>query len=113
MNESTPIRRAGWLTRRQLIEQVPARWDHVYGPEAPKDKRAIGNQLKALRNPTADQIDQVIGNPTWTTLKCDGCRTIVSAVALIDTTHGEYVNTAICRDCLQHLLNGLTDGPAE
>lgn len=46
-------------------------------------------KLRALKNPTADEIEAIIGIDVWTQVKCDVCHKPQDAVIAIEATNGE------------------------
>ncbi len=58
-----------------VIRAAPARWaDQYKGPHNTADKHAITQKLNALVWPfTKEQVDDIIGNPSWTEISCDEC----------------------------------------
>jgi hypothetical protein len=90
------------VTRQFLVSKVVSRWrDNYYRPMGWYDdnKREIYEQLIALESPTAEDVNHVIGNGSWTSLVCDSCKQQVDEVVSIDVTGGEYA-TYICEACL-------------
>lgn len=99
------------ITKRELIERVAQTWreqyydtnTHRWYDEA---KERIYQRLAELQNPTAEAIDAIIGNGSWTSLRCNACHEDREAIYCFDVTGGEYT-TYICAECLQNALNEL------
>jgi hypothetical protein len=72
------------ITKKDLIRGVANRWRVQYpkGIWDASGKDEIYDQLKALDLSTAteDDIAQIIGNRSWTSIKCDGCGEQVDAI---------------------------------
>jgi len=96
------------ITRKQLIKNVPKRWDEQYPPNtAGTDKVVIGKQLKKLNLETATihDIKNVIGNYSWTSMKCDECGRDdddLDAVIQVSEEPDYESNTAsLCKKCVK------------
>lgn len=88
------------VTTQDLIDGIAERWEFQYWNggwthafAGPKYER-----LKALVNPTAEDILAVTGNDSWTRLTCDECGLEVSSVAVMGESVGESVS--LCSLCL-------------
>jgi hypothetical protein len=98
------------ITKQDIINVAPARWHSAYFiPDSgwaylPKiDTGAVYRRLMALPELTERAINGVIGNGTWTEIRCDSCHKSVESVVNLDVTHGEYT-TYICPNCLRVAL---------
>lgn len=95
---------AGKLTVEQVITNVPRRWRSQYGgrlhlPTWKDPSRTWGDVADKLDSaPDKESIDAIIGNDSWTTLRCDECGKDVDEVAVFDVNGGEYV-LHLCKDC--------------
>lgn len=90
---------------RDVIRGVPDRWDHQYARwDDDSDKKKIGRNLRALDLETAtrDDIAKVIGNSSWTTIKCDDCGTPDLDVAVEVGQEPDYESSTatLCKRCL-------------
>ena len=66
-------------TRTKRAMGAPKAWSKQYENNHNPDKIAITERLNALTpaERTADTIDRIIGNDSWTRLECDCCEAIV------------------------------------
>lgn len=111
--------RARLLTHRQEIATVAERWKDQYfanGRWGGTDGAfAIYKKLKALNitKATPADVTKIIGNETWTMIRCDGCDSYVEkAVQVGATPEYESATTTLCVNCLrdaQQLLRGVRD----
>lgn len=89
----------------QLVEfppgNVAARWRDTYcvnGVWEWDDKLAIYERLVELgESPSVDQVNEVIGNPSWTQCYCCSCESTVRRAVLFHEDDG-YV----CKNCVAH-----------
>jgi len=93
------------------IQEVAQRWRKVYEPFKDKDfkyngksKQQIALELDALdpNTATAKDVEDIIGNTTWTKLRCDECEQEVDAVVEVGEEPTYESSTArLCKGCLQ------------
>lgn len=99
------------IYRAEVIAGAPDRWAHQYeryGRETDKGvKTTLLAALKGTRF-TAEQVDKIIGNETWTELKCDECEQNSEAVVRI--THFDD-DVSLCALCLAHAVTLLPPPP--
>ena len=95
------------FNQRKAIKSVLAKWENQYPVGSTKDKTDITAELRKLdfKTATAEQIDKIIGNGSWTHLFCSECSDygdegvefggssicytcLVSAVAVLKTLRG-------------------------
>lgn len=94
-----------WVdTEKEAIRSAPKRWADQYRNYKDRgdkfDKSPKTEKLLALSEPySAEEINEIIGNDSWTSVRCDECRKQSKAVASFDINAGEYTHS-ICRDCL-------------
>ena len=99
------------ITTRGQIRTVAQRWREAYRAEVEGrkeseyfDKAKAHRQLAALdpETATADQITAIIGNSSWTSLKCDDCDQSVGTVVQLGQEPDYESSTAnVCTDCLR------------
>lgn len=100
------------ITRTQKAVRVEHRWYESYSnstfwdsctPPRNKTKRQIHEDLVALGSfPTADQVDEVIGNKSWTECRCDECgKQAEQVVQLGQDPDYESSTACICLPCLK------------
>jgi len=96
------------ITERDKIKSVPKRWNKQYGVgNHSNDKIVIMNKLNNLdlNTATAKQIDNIIGNKTWTNDTCSECGKYSSPVVMIGQKPDYGSCTVwICVDCLKRIF---------
>ena len=93
-------------TRESRALTAPKRWAEQYknriGDPKWADQCAITVKLSKMRKITADRIQALVGNDSWTRKMCDGCgkndRDIV--VNFPQREYAEY-DTNICETCVR------------
>ena len=98
------------VTRLHLAMQTRIAWAKQYPSHKPdsQDKQEILARLKALGPcPDPNEVDKVIGNDSWTRLKCHECSddTLERVVELGEQWDYESNTAHICIPCLQKALN--------
>lgn len=88
------------LTKQKMIDMVVGRWYESYHENQNwnEDFSLVYQRLVDLKNPTEDQITEVIGNSSWTRLECNFCQKNVNEV-VIQNVYDKPVY--ICRNCLE------------
>ena len=88
-------------TRTKRAMGAPKAWSKQYENNHNPDKIAITERLNALTpaERTADTIDRIIGNDSWTRLECDCCEAIVERGVCATELSG-CSSLLICADCL-------------
>ena len=95
---------------RDIIRAVPDNWDEQYRGTRHKDKREIGKHLRALdlEKATPGDIERVIGNGSWTVMKCDECHQDQTTLVHIGDAPDYDANYArVCPECLQKAVSAL------
>lgn len=97
------------ITQRELIRGVAAKWREQYAPNgkwlsvgAAFDKREVYERLRELDGETvaAEQVDGIIGNGSWTSLRCDDCDVSVGAVVEVGQPPDyESATARLCEAC--------------
>lgn len=116
-------------TQRQLIQAVAKRWRQQYQPFKPdailhggKTKQEIADALDKLDGDTAtaEDVNAIIGNDSWTDLKCDECKEYVTATIEVgDEPDYESHTAELCLNCAEKaaaLIRGMrvqSDGEGE
>lgn len=93
-------------TTRMLIRDVAAKWDRQYsgGRNYAPDKRAIYERLRLLDGETAtpEDVREIIGNDSWTSLQCGGCSKYVGALVIVgDEPDYESSTAYLCYACVK------------
>jgi hypothetical protein len=97
------------ITQDEVVSGVSKRWDDQYGDSYYKndpEKQDIGLKLRSLKNPSASQINKIIGNGSWTRLECDCCEEPRQQVVHISSVYRDGLN--VCRKCLKRAMEKLT-----
>lgn len=90
-------------TTRSEILNVVQRWVEQY-PTSNEAKTARLRQLD-LETATATDVAAIIGNDTWTSLKCDECQADVSCVIEIgEPPDYESHTVEVCVACLSKAM---------
>jgi hypothetical protein len=106
------------ITKRKLIEEILIRWKHQY-PE-----NCFNSTHKCVNNKTSDEIYDslktidlkiatpkdiydIIGNYSWTSLRCDICSKDKEIV--ICFSYGNEYTIYICKDCVEYMKEILND----
>jgi hypothetical protein len=93
------------ITQKGLVCGVAERWrqsypaNHGYGP----DKDRIWHALKALdkNKATPADVEQIIGNDSWTSLKCDECGNESEIVVRVgEEPDYESATASLCPACI-------------
>lgn len=96
------------LTTHKLAAQASARWLRQYKihggynwkSPAGKSGEEVYNQLLALGpNPDPLQVNEIIGNDSWTRLTCCQCDNSVDAVIVFNDGDDNTCN--VCIDCIK------------
>lgn len=93
------------IKRSDIVAGVPARWErtyknHVDRPGPYGNKQGIMAKLLALEPGfTAETVNAIIGNTSWTELRCNEC---VEDAPYLVAVGKELVHPAdVCIDCLK------------
>jgi hypothetical protein len=99
-------------TTRSQIRGVAKAWREQYGT----DKADIAKRLDALGpDASAKEVENIIGNNTWTELNCDECGRDMSAVVRIgDPSDDDYErrDVDLCEECLRKALDLISPPPS-
>ena len=85
------------------LRGVADRWRAMYKRTKNQDSIEIGNRLAELKNPTAEQVDTIVGNKSWAHHSCSSCYTYVDSAI----SFGEDETVTICGPCLDGALKAL------
>ncbi len=94
-------------TQRQLIQAVAKRWREQYQPfsdKDPMDKRGIADKLDALDGnaASAEDVNAIIGNQSWTRLACDECKEDTTLTVQVgDEPDYESHTAELCLECAE------------
>lgn len=101
------------ITRKQRAADAARAWKHAYFSGGNWERVLRGcacdthKRLVALGDsPTPEEVDEVIGNGSWTSLRCDECKRQVEAAVMVGDEPDYESNTAwVCVDCLKKALD--------
>ena len=90
------------LTVQELANTAKDRWKRQYFHSGVwkhgVDKNTVYKNLVDLgENPTPEQINEVIGNNSWTRLECSVCNKEVDTVVILSCYDSDFY---ICKKCL-------------
>lgn len=94
------------ITRKGLATKVAKRWKNSYFKNGEwrygEDKENIYLRLEALgSNPTPEDVNQAIGNNSWTNVRCDECdRQAAEVVQIGEDLDYESCTANVCKECL-------------
>lgn len=99
------------ITKKEVVNQSVSRWVKQYENYVDRgdrfDKKPITEKLLNLSKPYCEkEINQIIGNKSWTSLTCDECSDDVAKGVVFDVSGGEY-SFSICESCLFDYLERL------
>ena len=78
---------------------INGEWVSGYG----RDNQEIYEKLCKLGiNPDPEEVDRIIGNPSWTKVWCNECRNYVEeAVEIGEKPDYDSATATVCMDCLK------------
>ena len=102
------------MTEQDRIADVADRWRRLYSPNGywsdritRKGKTLYEIHAEILACKTLDEVDEAIGNKSWTHDSCSSCSTQTrDKMAVFDVNDGEY-DYSICAACLRAALDEL------
>lgn len=100
------------LLTADRVAAVAERWKEQYYHPLRKgwyseDRLAVWSNLLTLPSgATAEMVDNMIGNDSWTIITCAECERKVNAV-IIFNADDDYHSMWICRECLAEALTRL------
>ncbi len=93
------------ITQRNMIRGVVKRWDEQYPEKSWKgtDKEQIHIQLQQLdlEIATADEVNKIIGNTSWTEEACDECGKAVDKVIVFGQEEYGSSSIYLCFRCIE------------
>lgn len=93
------------ITERSLIRGIVSRWERQYGHgRSGQDKFEILTKLKALdlESASADEVNRIIGNSSWTTEFCSACnKWTIPVIVVGDVPDYESATAHLCRTCFE------------
>ena len=91
-------------TERARIKEVAEMWDAVYGPEFRPTNNWSSKEISVtlhalnLNKVSANTVNKIIGNDTWTVLICYVCAVEVKKVVVFYMSDGDRAYQ-ICESC--------------
>jgi len=98
------------VSTRTLIRTVAARWRQQYSLGTEDRFERTYKRLCALdfETATAADVRAIIGNDSWTTMRCDGCDFTVNLAVSVGAEPDYESSTALlCESCLRRALAAL------
>lgn len=97
------------ITQKDLIKNVYIEWAEQYdlrSKDTPESFKKIGKKLKELdlNKASAEEVNKIIGNNTWTTVSCDECSRNVDHAIYFDKA-----DMIICVECLSEAITKLAN----
>lgn len=93
------------ITREDRAKTVPERWAKQYNPRRDKPYWATQNDitdaLLTMKRITADKVDALIGNDSWTWTHCSACGLRVDTVVDFGLRDDSEFPTIICISCIK------------
>lgn len=93
------------IRKADVVAGVPASWERQYANyrgSSDEEKREITRKLKSLPvGFTAGEVDEIIGNKSWTECRCDECGLDTDVLVRIGEGcdyHSRWVD--VCRVCV-------------
>lgn len=85
-------------TKAEVVAGVPLAWERQYADHSGSEKHVITRLLKSLpAGFTAEEVDEIIGNKTWTRNECSGCGEDSDILVCIsDDYYDRYDGNIIC-----------------
>jgi hypothetical protein len=89
------------------VVHVRTRWARQYALailEANPGNDKYAKYLQLLKADTLNKCDNIIGNTTWTQIKCDGCEKYYKKVMIVgEEPDYESATVRLCRKCCELL----------
>ena len=93
------------ISKKKLIKDVAKRWSSQYPTGGDGDKAIIYRNLVAQQPETEDEVEEIIGNRSWTRNDCGECGKDVSVLVQLGQEPDYESSTAyVCLDCLQEAI---------
>ena len=98
------------ITERQLVREVAERWKDQYfinetWPDGPDNEDIYKKLLAMPRWATAATVAEIIGNDSWTSIRCDECgKNVKSAMRLGEEPDYESNTVKLCLACLKKAI---------
>jgi hypothetical protein len=99
------------ITQRDLIKNILITWKTQYPNPDPNKKEIEINLSKLnLKTVAVSTVNKIIGNSSWTSLRCDECLAYVGEIIQVgEEPDYESATACLCSVCLRkayQLLNG-------
>ena len=97
-------------TREVRASEAPASWGNTYvnykGSDIQKKDEKTTKLMDLGKNATADEVEQIIGNDSWTRTYCQNCHT--KNADTVQFFHYDK-DFCLCEKCLKEALGLLKD----
>ena len=106
------------ITERSLIKEVAEMWDAVYGPAFRPTNNGSSKEISVtlhalnLNKVSANTVNKIIGNDTWTVLICHECAVEVKKVVVFYNGDGDRAYQ-ICESCATKVKTMFKTGVAK
>ena len=99
------------ITRQDLANIAAKRWNEQYARDWNRSPfKEIGYTLAALVDPTPEKVEEIIGNRSWTTLKCNECNREVETVIEVGEPMDYESQTAhLCTKCITEAYEAISN----
>lgn len=89
-----------WRKRYEPFDELPIVFSVRQGITTSRPSREVYDKLEVLdpETATAEEVNRIIGNDTWTSLVCEECGSITDAVVVVE---GEDANVSLCFPCVE------------
>ena len=90
------------ITKRFNIQNVAKRWKDQYQRYNDADKMRKLAKLEALDpdKATEDDVTKIIGNISWTEIKCDECQQSTDAAMILGSKTDNERTVTVCMNCV-------------
>ncbi len=98
------------ITQRMVIRELAKRWRKQYPNGGYHDFKHVQGELDKLDLETvsAQEVNRLIGNDSWTSLTCDACDKEVLAVVQVGQEPDYESRTAsLCAECLGRAVGAM------
>lgn len=97
------------ISKRDIIKAVATQWrEQCKNHSTNEHKIIVGVKLAALNTDTctAEDVNAIMGNTSWTELKCDECKQDVDDVIQLGDEPGyDSATVCVCYECLTKAIH--------
>lgn len=89
------------VTKEHLCQNIEKHWRNQY----PDTRNETLERLRELSPKTEQGIIDIVGNSTWTDIRCDECKELVDMVVVVgEKPNYESYTASICPKCLRKAM---------